>query len=41
MYLHCFKLDWVIMSIVILCILATALYGVLNLAEKLYLKKHS
>lgn len=31
-----FKLDWVIMSIVILCILAMALYGILNCLEKLY-----
>ncbi len=30
-----FKLDWVIMSIVILCILATALYGMLSLLEKI------
>lgn len=29
-----FKLDWVIMSIVILCIVATALYGLLSYAEK-------
>lgn len=40
MYLHLFKLDWVIMSIVILCILATALYGALSLAEKMYSRKH-
>lgn len=29
-----FKLDWVIMSIVILCIVATGLYGLLSYAEK-------
>lgn len=29
-----FKLDWVIMSIVILCIIAMVLYGILNLVEK-------
>lgn len=29
-----FKLDWVMMSIVILCLVATALYGLLNLVEK-------
>lgn len=29
-----FKLDWVIMSIVILCILATALYKILSSIEK-------
>ena len=34
-----FKLDWVIMSIVILCILATGLYGVLNFTEKMYQKR--
>ncbi|BCJ95762.1 sulfonate ABC transporter permease [Anaerocolumna cellulosilytica] len=31
-----FKLDWVIMSIVILCILATALYQLLSYFEKRY-----
>ncbi len=34
-----FKLDWVIMSIVILCVIAVALYQALNLAERLYLRK--
>ena len=34
-----FKLDWVIMSIVILCIIAMILYGIVNIAEKHYLKK--
>ncbi|ABX41189.1 ABC transporter permease [Lachnoclostridium phytofermentans] len=29
-----FKLDWVIMSIVILCIIATALYGILSYIER-------
>jgi NitT/TauT family transport system permease protein len=29
-----FKLDWVIMSIVILCIVATALYGILSYVER-------
>ena len=29
-----FKLDWVIMSIVILCIVATGLYSILNYVEK-------
>lgn len=29
-----FKLDWVIMSIVILCIIAMVLYGILNVVEK-------
>ena len=31
---HLFKLDWVIMSIVILCIIAMVLYSILNLVEK-------
>lgn len=34
-----FKLTWVLMSIVILCVIAMVLYGVLNLAEKHYLKR--
>ncbi|HIT90949.1 MAG TPA: ABC transporter permease, partial [Candidatus Merdenecus merdavium] len=34
-----FKLDWVIMSIVILCIIAMGLYKLINLIEKFYLKK--
>ena len=33
-----FKLDWVIMSIVILCIIAMVLYSILNLVEKKCLK---
>lgn len=33
-----FKLTWVLMSIVILCVIAMALYGILSLAEKRYLK---
>lgn len=33
-----FKLDWVIMSIVILCIIAMGLYKGINLLEKCYLK---
>ncbi len=34
-----FKLTWVLMSIAILCIIAMGLYGILNLAEKHYLKR--
>ena len=34
-----FKLDWVLMSIVILCIIAMALYGLVGLAEKWYQKR--
>lgn len=34
-----FKLDWVIMSIVILCVMAMGLYGLLGLAEKWYLRR--
>jgi ABC-type nitrate/sulfonate/bicarbonate transport system, permease component len=33
-----FKLDWVIMSIVILCVLATGLYALLNKFEKKFAK---
>lgn len=33
-----FKLTWVLMSIVILCIIAMVLYGLLNLLEKQYMK---
>ena len=36
-----FKLDWVIMSIVILCILACALYGLISQMEKSYLRRLS
>ena len=34
-----FKLDWVVMSIVVLCIVATGLYGLINVAEKVYRKR--
>ena len=34
-----FKLDWVIMSIVLLCLMAMLLYGLLGLAERKYLKR--
>jgi len=34
-----FKMDWVLMSIVILCIIAMVLYKLINLLEKLYLKR--
>lgn len=34
-----FKLTWVLMSIVILCIMAMALYGVLAMAEKFYQRR--
>ena len=33
-----FKLDWLLMSIVLLCILAMALYSLINLLEKRYKK---
>lgn len=36
-----FKLDWVIMSIVILCILAWGLYSLISQLEKRYLKRLS
>lgn len=34
-----FKLDWVLMSILVLCVIAMALYGIIGLIQKLYLKK--
>lgn len=35
-----FKLDWVIMSIVVLCIVAIGLYGMIGLMEKFILQKN-
>lgn len=35
-----FKLDWVIMAIMILCVIAMLLYGMLNLIEQKTLKKN-
>lgn len=34
-----FKLDWMLMAIAVLCIIAIVLYSLINLAEKLY-RKH-
>lgn len=34
-----FKLDWVIMSIVILCVIAMVLYGLLGAVERRYLRR--
>ena len=34
-----FKLDWVIMSILILCIIAMVLYSLISLLEKKYLRR--
>ncbi|MBQ8559375.1 MAG: ABC transporter permease [Tyzzerella sp.] len=34
-----FKMDWLLMSIVILCIIAIALYGIIGIVEKWYLKR--
>ena len=34
-----FKLTWVLMSIILLCIIAMVLYGILNLMEKWVEKK--
>ena len=34
-----FKLDWVLLSILILCLIAMVLYGLINLIEQIYLKK--
>lgn len=36
-----FKLDWVIMSIVVLCIVAVGLYGLIGLLEKILVKKRT
>lgn len=36
-----FKLDWVVLSIIILCIVAIILYGIIGLVEKLFLKERS
>ena len=33
-----FKMDWLLMSIVILCVLAMGLYALINMVEKLYQK---
>lgn len=35
-----FKMDWLLMSIVILCILAMGLYALINLIEKQYSKRY-
>lgn len=35
-----FKLTWMLMSIVILCAIAMALYGALSIIEKKYLKRY-
>ena len=34
-----FKLDWLLMSITLLCIMAMGLYSLINLLEKMYLKR--
>ena len=34
-----FKMDWLLMSIVILCMLAMGLYALINMVEKLYQKR--
>lgn len=34
-----FKLDWLLMSIVLLCIMAMGLYSLINLIERIYLKR--
>lgn len=36
-----FKLDWVIMSITVLCIVAVGLYGMIGLLEKVLVKKRT
>ena len=39
MYEQVFKLDWVLMSILILCLIAMGLYKVVELAEKWYCQR--
>ena len=34
-----FKMDWLIMSILLLCIMAMALYAVIGAVEKIYEKQ--
>ena len=34
-----FKMDWLLMSICILCVIAICLYGIIGAVEKLYLRK--
>ena len=41
MYRLCFQLTTMIMSIVILCVIAILLYGVISLMQKYYLKRYS
>lgn len=36
-----FKLDWVILSIVILCVVAILLYGLIGFIEKIFIKERS
>lgn len=35
-----FKMDWLLMSIVLLCVMALILYSIINLIEKKYNKRH-
>ena len=35
-----FKLDWVMLSIIILCIMATVLYQLINILERVLAKKY-
>ena len=34
-----FKMDWLLMSIVLLCIMAMGLYALINLVERIYLRR--
>lgn len=38
MSLHLFKMDWLLMSICILCVFAIFLYALIDFGEKLYFK---
>lgn len=37
--LHLFTMNWLLMSIILLCIMAMALYAVIGVVEKLYKKR--
>lgn len=36
---HLFKMDWLLMSILLLCLMATLLYSLINLLER-WCRKH-
>lgn len=38
--LHLFNVNWLLMSIVLLCVMAMALYAVIGVVKKLYNKRY-